>query len=232
MLLVCHIGNAKIYLFHINRSKPQMWKKSISWIFFKDEEKQNDEQVCACLKEPYCRLLNLCCGLNRWDCRKTHVGSQSWSWRKSRFPFPVFSFLCVLYIQVITPFATQPLALSRGRAEQAIVCVRSRTHTWTISVYLCVSLPSCVHVHTVCIVGAGALLSQPITFTSTPNLSWVSRVRVKAEEVTTRKWLLPHHKWGKRRGNGSGERWRWRWWCYCYTVAKAKTVRMEQLINK
>ncbi len=47
MLLVCYIENAKIYLFHINWRKPQMWKKSIFWILsFKDGEKQNDEHMC------------------------------------------------------------------------------------------------------------------------------------------------------------------------------------------
>lgn len=41
-----HIGNAKIYLFHINWSKPQMWKKIFWILFFKDGEKQNDEHMC------------------------------------------------------------------------------------------------------------------------------------------------------------------------------------------
>lgn len=68
-----------------------------------------------------------------------------------------------------------------------------------------VRLAAFVYMCTLCIVGAGALLSQPITFTSTPNLSWVSRVRVRAEEVATRKWLLPHHKWERRRGQWLGE---------------------------
>lgn len=34
-----HIGNAKIYLFHIKWNKPQMWKKSIFWILFFKMEK-------------------------------------------------------------------------------------------------------------------------------------------------------------------------------------------------
>lgn len=143
---------------------------------------------------------------NRWGFSKTHV--QVWVWFEGtpNFHF-LFSFPSVIYIQVITLFATEPMFFvsERGRVPRVVVCEVVYTHV--IFLHLCVWFWPCVCMceHTVCIVGAGALLSQPITFTSTPNLSWVSRVRVKAERVTTRKWLLPHRKWGRRRGNGSGK---------------------------
>lgn len=111
--------------------------------FSKKEKKQNDEQICACLKELYYRLLN---GAAVWidEAVEEHVGVKVGVEGSHDFHF-LFSFLCVFYIQVITLFATQPLALSQGRAE-SIVCVRllTHTHTCTISVYLCVWLPSCI----------------------------------------------------------------------------------------
>lgn len=140
----------------------------------------------------------------------------------------LFSFLCVFYIQVTTLFAAQTLCFvwGQGWVAKSVVCEIAYTvHTHErYRVFVC--LVAFVYVSTVCIVGAGPLLSQPITFTSTPNLSWVSRVRVKAEEVTTRKWLLPHHKWGKRRGNGSVKV------AVVFHSGQSKTVRMEQLIHK
>lgn len=54
---------------------------------------------------------------------------------------------------------------------KSVVCEIAYTvHTLErYRVFVC--LAAFVYVSTVCIVGAGALLSQPITFTSTPNLS-------------------------------------------------------------
>lgn len=155
--------------------------------------------ICSCLEEP-----EWCCGLNRWGCGETHVGVKVGVERSPDLHF-LFSFLCVFYIQVITLLATQPLAFVSGQEWVAKSIEREIAYTHMSDIHAFVCQAAFVYVSTVCIVGAEALLSQPITFTSTPNLSWVSRVRVKAGEVATRKWLLPHHKWEKSRGNGSGK---------------------------
>lgn len=127
------------------------------------------------------------------------------SWSKPRFIY-ISCFLCVSYIQVVTLPPLQHyllLCLRVGLSSYERHVWDVRTHMSDSHVSVC--QPAFVYTSTVCRVEAGALLSQAITFTSTPNLSWVSRVRVKAEEVTARKWLLPHHKWERNRGNGSGK---------------------------
>lgn len=148
MLLMYHIGNAQIYLFHINRSKPQMWKKSIFWIFFfKDEEKQNDERICACLKEPYCTLLN-CAAVWIHEAIEKHMLESKLELKEVKI-----SISCFLFFVCFTSRSSPCLQPNRFVSEQSraewlrvlcvCVCVRLRTHTWTISVYLCVWLPSC-----------------------------------------------------------------------------------------
>lgn len=112
---------------------------------------------------------------------------------------------CVLHPGRRPVCNTLPPALSRGsgRAAESGECEIAHAHARSTHVSACQH--AFVYTSTVCRLEAGALLSQAITFTSTPNLSWVSRVRVKAEEVTARKWLLPHGKWERNRGQWLGK---------------------------
>lgn len=170
------------------------------------------------------QFIELCCSLNRQGCREAHVGVRVGVEGSQRFPFPVFFPLCVLH-PGRHPVCNKASWFVSGQGWVAKSTVCEITHTWMISV-LFVCLAVFVYMSTVCVVGAGALLSQPITFTSTPNLSWVSRVRVKAEEVTTRKWLLPHHKW-EEKGQWLGKK-----VAVVLLCGQSKTVRMGKLINK
>lgn len=80
---------------------------------------------------------------NRWGFSKTHV--QVWVWFEGtpNFHF-LFSFPSVIYIQVITLFATEPMFFvsERGRVPRVVVC--EVVHTHVIFLHLCVWFWPCV----------------------------------------------------------------------------------------
>lgn len=160
--------------------------------------------ICACLKEPYCALLN---SAAVWidETVEKHMLESKLELKEVKISISCFLFFVCFTSRSPPCLQHNPCFVSgqgfSGWEYWVRDCVHTHTHMNDIRVFVC--LAAFVYMSTECIVGAGALLSQPITFTSTPNLSWVSRVRVKAEEVATIKWLLPHHKWEKSRGNGS-----------------------------
>lgn len=88
----------------------------------------------------YCRLLH---SVGTDEAVENHMLESKLELKEVKISISCFLFFVCFYIQVITLFTTQPLALSQGRAEW-LKSKRDCVHPHERCTCMCVCLPSCI----------------------------------------------------------------------------------------